>query len=357
MPALQAISHENVTTSREAGGASTRTVHRSLSTLDLFCGAGGLTLGLEAAGFRPVVAVERGDDACATYSSLFPAATIEPRPVELFDFRPYHGVDLVVGGPPCQPFSSGGKGLAGDDDRDMIPQFIRAVAEARPRAFLMENVPALFGATHQHYLSAVLRQLAGLGYSLSVAVLNAAAFGVPQKRRRGFVVGLRSGGRYAFPAATHGPGFARPFVPAGAVLGLGDTCGEAGGSHVIYAKKPDLRPSPYDGLLFNGGGRPIDLSAPCHTILASAGGNKTHFIDTLNRVPAYHAHLRRGGKPRVGRLEGARRLTLEESAAIQTFPPATRFSGTKSSQYAQIGNAVPPLLAAALGRGLYELLA
>jgi DNA (cytosine-5)-methyltransferase 1 len=109
--------------------------------------------------------------------------------------------------------------------------------------------------------------------------------------------------------------------------------------------------------LFNGGGRPIDLGAPCHTILASAGGNKTHFIDTLGLVPAYHAHLSKGGKPRTGTLEGGRRLTPEESALIQTFPRATKFCGARSSRYTQIGNAVPPLLAEALGRTLRDALA
>jgi DNA (cytosine-5)-methyltransferase 1 len=106
--------------------------------------------------------------------------------------------------------------------------------------------------------------------------------------------------------------------------------------------------------MFNGGGRPIDLSVPCHTILAAAGGNKTHFFDTLGLVPAYHAHLAKGGKPRTGTLNGGRRLTVEESALLQTFDPSIRFAGSRSSRYTQIGNAVPPLLAEVLGQALYD---
>ena len=120
-----------------------------------------------------------------------------------YNFRKFEGIDLIAGGPPCQPFSSGGKGLAAEDRRDMIPQFIRAVDEARPRAFLMENVSALFGATHRTYLGHVIARLRALGYTISEAVLNAAEYGVPQKRRRGFLVGLRRG-RFEFCASMWG---------------------------------------------------------------------------------------------------------------------------------------------------------
>jgi DNA (cytosine-5)-methyltransferase 1 len=332
-----------------------KTRRKTLSSLDLFTGAGGLTLGLHDAGFRPQLAVELNADACETFRGVLPKVPLEPKPIGGFDFRRFEGIDLVAGGPPCQPFSSGGKGLAAGDRRDMIPEFIRAVEQARPRAFLMENVPALFGSTHTTYLDRVIRRLSALGYDLTTGVLNAAEHGVPQKRRRGFIVGLRHG-HFQFPKPTHGPRGSQPFVPAGAVIARDAVRGEPNESKVFYAKNPDLRPSPYDGQLFNGGGRPIDLSAPCHTILASAGGNKTHFVDTFERVPEYHAHLARGGKPRAGTLDGGRRLTPEESALLQTFPPDMVFRGSRSSRYMQIGNAVPPVLARALGEALREAL-
>jgi DNA (cytosine-5)-methyltransferase 1 len=325
----------------------------TFSSIDLFSGAGGLSIGLHAAGFNPVLAVEVNPDCCQTFAGVFPSVPIEPKPIKQWNFRKYEGVDIVIGGPPCQPFSSGGKGLAADDDRDMLPEFFRAVEQARPNAFLMENVPALFGSTHRGYLDKLVGQLSRLGYMISESVLNAAEYGAPQKRRRGFLVGMRKK-IFQFPKPRYGTKASNPFVPAGSVLRADAVFGHPNDSKVFYAKNPDLRPSPYDGQLFNGGGRAIDLNAPCHTILASAGGNKTHFIDSLFLVPEYHAHLRRGGRPRKGALPGGRRLTPEESSLIQTFPPEMKFFGSRSSRYMQIGNAVPPLLAQAIGLALRE---
>lgn len=321
--------------------------------IDLFCGAGGLSLGLEAAGLHCVAAVEMNRDACETFAMRHPGALIHDLPIQQVDFTRYEGIPLLVGGPPCQPFSAGGKGLASDDARDMIPQFVRAVKEARPEMFLMENVPGLAGPTHRAYLELSLSNLAKLGYSLTVEVLNAAEYGVPQKRRRLVVVGVRVGrSEFMIPPPTHGPRGQKAFVSAGAALATIENPTHVNESKITFAKRPDLRPSPYDGHLFNGGGRAIDLNAPSHTILASAGGNKTHFLDLNFEVPAYHGYLVHGGKPKVGSLHGGRRLSVEESAALQTFPRGMKFAGSRSSQYAQVGNAVPPGLGAVLGRAL-----
>lgn len=323
-----------------------------MRTLDLFCGAGGLSLGLEAAGLTPVGAVELDTDCCATYSRMFPSVNLIPDSVSNIDFQLFAGrVEVVAGGPPCQPFSTGGKRLGPEDGRDFIPEFVRAVRQVGPVLFVMENVPGLDVGRRRSYLHQLLDGLKDSGYHVSSAVLNAADYGVPQKRRRLFVVGSRVA-RFQFPAPTHGPKGALPYEPARSVLHPDQLVGAPNPAKVVYAKNPDLRPSPYDGHLFNGGGRPIDLDRPCSTILASAGGNKTHFIDTLGEVPGYHAELMAGHPPRVGTLEGGRRLTVEESAMIQAFPRSARFCGSRSSQYAQVGNAVPPLLAAQLGFAL-----
>jgi len=355
---LVAVATELLRREVEARGRRSAT----LACLDLFSGAGGLSIGLERAGFRPQLAIDIHVDSCETYSQAFPGVEVLGKPIQEVKFAAYESIDLIAGGPPCQPFSSGGKRLADADPRDMVPQFIRAVREARPRAFLMENVPGLFGPSHRDYLTPVLRQLEELGYHLAGSdVLNAADYGVPQKRRRAFLVGFLDGSpfddRFSFPEPTHGPGRKQWHVPAGAVLSVDRIVGEANPSIVVYAKNPDLRPSPYDGHVYNGGGRPIDLEAPCHTILASAGGNKTHFIDTLGLVPKYHAYLKKAGKPKSGALKGARRITVEESALLQTFPKKMKFAGKRSSMYRQVGNAVPPLLAEAIGGRLKEALA
>src|SRR5262249_57086936 len=111
----------------------------------------------------------------------------------------------VLGGPPCQPFSSGGLRRALADERNMIPEFLRAVEEIAPSAVLMENVPGLVAGDRLRYLSDIINCLRRLGYEPNWNVINAADFGVPQKRRRLFIVAMR-GRKFEFPSETHGPG-------------------------------------------------------------------------------------------------------------------------------------------------------
>lgn len=323
-----------------------------LTSIDLFCGAGGLSLGLEQAGFRSVLGLDTNRDAMETYSRAFPNAKTVTESIVDYDFHQWRGVDLVAGGPPCQPFSNGGKRLAAKDGRDMIPEFARAVNEIAPRAFIMENVAGLLAPRNSEYMTKILSLFSDKYTILPPRIINAADYGVPQKRIRVVLIGLLKGA-IDFPAPTHSP---ERYVNAGIVLRTGETQGRPNPSKVVYARKPDLRPSPYAGQLFNGGGRAINLGQPAPTILASAGGNKTHFIDESNAVPPYHKHLRDGGKPRVGELAGGRRITVLESALLQTFPASMEFSGSRSSQYAQIGNAVPPRLAEVVGASVARAL-
>ena len=321
------------------------------TSLDLFAGAGGLSLGLRRAGFETACAVELDADAAETYAGHSPDVEVRRARVEDQAWTPFRGrVDLVCGGPPCQPFSSGGLRRGAADDRDGLPAFVSAVSAVQPHAVLLENVPGLAVGRRRAVLGDFLGALRGMGYRVEWAVLNAADYGVPQLRRRLFVAGVRGGG-FEWPEPTHGPGTPRGHVTAHSVLTT-EPVGVPNRSRVTYAKNPQLRPSPYHGLLFNGGGRPIDPERPAPTVLASAGGNKTPFLDTLGLVPGYHARLAEGHAPDVGDLPGARRLTAREVARLQSFPDAVSFAGRQSSQYRQVGNAVPPLLATALGRAL-----
>lgn len=323
-----------------------------LATLDLFAGAGGLSLGLARAGFAVVGGAEWDAAACETFRAHHPETDLSEGDIGVLSFKRYKGrVGLVVGGVPCQPFSTGGKRLAAKDPRDGFPHFVRALQEIRPQAFLIENVPGLLKGEKKSYFASVVQTLADLGFKVSWRVVYAPDFGVPQKRQRLFVIGMRKRS-FEFPAPTHGSGRVLEWVPSGSVLDMDGVSGEANPSIVTYAKNPDLRPNPYDGHLFNGGGRPIDFAAPSPTILATAGGNKTPFIDRLGIVPEYHSHLSRGGKPRNGIVPGARRITVQEAAMLQTFPVDIQFSGPRSAQYTQVGNAVPPLLAECIGRAL-----
>lgn len=316
------------------------------TAIDLFAGAGGLSLGLEAAGIEALFAVEIMPEAVATYRATFPNSEVHTQDIRNVDFRHWRDVEVVAGGPPCQPFSIGGLRRGRDDGRDFLPEFVRAVLEVRPRAFIMENVPGLisFGP----YLRSVLAPLFDLYAISEPQVLNAADYGVPQSRKRLIVVGSREGTPFRLP-----PGSPGLRVPAGMVL-TREPRGEPNPSKIVYAKRPDLRPNPYQGHLFNGGGRAVELDKPSPTILAAAGGNKTHFLDLDDLIPAYHRHLKAGGKPRSGELPGARRLTVLESAALQSFPEHVRFAGSRSAQYTQVGNAVPPRFAQAIGEQLVD---
>ncbi|MDB2391834.1 DNA cytosine methyltransferase [Acidimicrobiaceae bacterium] len=322
----------------------------TLTAIDLFSGPGGMTIGMRAAGFSPIMGVEFKRDAVATYRSHTDSdhRLADIRSVDFIPFR--QKADVVFGGPPCQPFSLGGLRQGSGDDRDMVPEFVRAVREIEPAAFVMENVPGLLTKKYASYFSWIMRELASLGFICSYRIINASDYGAPQSRRRVFMVGMR-GMSFRFPSPTHGETPLSPKVVSSLIVGP-DPFGEPPKSPVVYAPKVDLRPNPYHGHVFMGGGRPIDPDAPCQTIYAAAGGNKTHWVDTESIVPEYHAHLKRGGKPRHGVVPGARRLSVEESALIQTFPRDLQFSGSRSSQYTQVGDAVPPVLAQALGEAL-----
>jgi DNA (cytosine-5)-methyltransferase 1 len=323
-----------------------------MNAIDLFSGPGGFSLGLRRAGFRVIANVEINRDAMDTYGLHDSSSTHFNEDIRSISFGNYRRlVDLVAGGPPCQPFSIGGCRRSNADDRDMIPEFIRCLEEVRPESFIMENVPGLLLKQTRPYFDSVLVKLAASGYCLNWAVLNAADYGVPQKRKRLFVLGSRNM-QLRFPVPSYGPETALSHVSALEILG-DKPIGEAPNCLVNFAKNPDIRPSPYAGHVYNGGGRPLDPHSPCHTILASSGGNKTHWIDTENVVPEYHAHLMRGGVPREGSVPGARRLSVEECAMIQTFPKGFEFSGKRSSQYTQVGDAVPPDLAFVVARAVY----
>lgn len=322
-----------------------------MNTIDLFSGPGGLSIGLKRAGFRVLANVELNRDAMDTYVSHDAGAIHYNKDVREVSFERFRGaVDIVVGGPPCQPFSVGGLRRAQADKRDMIPEFIRCLNDSRPSAFILENVPGLIQKQTRPYFDWVLSQLSACGFRLSWAVLNSADYGIPQKRKRLFILGSKDV-QLRFPAPTHGPGTENKYVSTVEAIGF-EPIGEAPNCPVKFARFPDLRPSPYAGHIYNGGGRPIDPDGPCHTILASAGGYKTHWFDTQSIAAEYHAHLKAGGKPREGEVPGARRMSVEESAIVQTFPKGMRFAGRKSSQYTQVGDAVPPDLAFVVGRSV-----
>jgi DNA (cytosine-5)-methyltransferase 1 len=277
--------------------------------------------------------------------------------------------EVVFGGPPCQGYSVAGKMDPADPRSQLVYAFLDAVDRVRPLAFVMENVDALARlAKWSGTLSDIRTRAAEIGYDTHVEVLNAADFGVPQARRRMFMWGVPKGASDLAAAVPRSLALSRRApVPASAVFSALGPAGternpSTSGAKVRFAKAPTLRPSPYAGYLFNGGGRPVCPSRPAPTVAASAGGNKTHIVDeaemfggSASFVEGYHRGLMAGGPPSEGDAPpGLRRLTVEESRRFQTFPDGFRFVGSNGAAYKQIGNAVPCLLAEVVARAALE---
>ncbi|PTU72307.1 DNA cytosine methyltransferase [Chromobacterium haemolyticum] len=322
--------------------------------IDLFSGAGGLSLGLKMAGWNTLVASDYDPAACKTYRKNFDTANVIEGDIRKINWRELQGkIDLIAGGPPCQPFSVAGNQKAHQDERDMLPEFVRAVREIRPKLLLMENVAGLTTSRNLPYLESKLDELRDFGYEIHYKVLNSANYGVAQERLRVIILGGLVD-YPEFPLASHGIE-GSPYISAREAL-IDTPNDEPNKAIVTYAKNPVIRPSPWAGMLVNGGGRPINLSKPSQTIPASAGGNRTHIIDPSGVLLDYHKHLIAGGHPFSGIVPDVRRLTLRESARLQSFPDDFIFCGERSAKYRQVGNAVPPLLARAVGQALLHSL-
>lgn len=331
---------------------------KSLRAASLFCGAGGLDVGFARAGFDIVYAVDNDADSCETYRQGIGAHADLKDVSELTGLPPH---DVLIGGPPCQGFSVAGNMDPDDPRSGMIWEFARLVGLSRPAVFVMENVKALAAVSRWKPVRDSLEaKFGGLGYSVAVHVLNAKDFGVPQSRERAFFVGVRGGMPMPPPRPTGS------FSPtARAVLSAFPPPGAPPNSapcraKITPAKKPIMRKSPFAGMLFNGQGRPIDLDSTVNTLPASMGGNRTPIVDerALRKgakqwIVGHHARLASEKCPPVTKAPSfLRRITVAEAAAIQGFPPGFEFCGSQSSQYRQIGNAVPPPLAHAVAESV-----
>lgn len=381
-----------------------------MKAIELFAGAGGLGLGVGRAGFRAVDIVEWDRWCCDTLreNRARGAGIIrhwpEPREGDVrgFSFAGFEGkVDLVTGGPPCQPFSLGGRHRANQDHRDMWSEAVRAVRETKPSAFIFENVKGLTRSTFQTYFTYIFLQLSypeivlrdgeswldhrgrleqhhtsgirtGLSYQvLPPKVLNAANFGVPQKRERVFFVGFRSdlGLEWSFPRETHSREAmlwdqyregnywdrhgvskrARPVDPRGieAAKRLRERPAELPWRTTRDAltglPDPELSPKGCAGFpdhRFQAGAR----SYPGHT------GSP---LDEPAKTLKAGVHGVPGGENMLRRVDGSvRYFTIRESARLQTFPDDIVFHGSWTETMRQLGNAVPVDLAEVVARSV-----
>jgi DNA (cytosine-5)-methyltransferase 1 len=343
------------------------------SAISLFSGAGGLDLGVEQAGFSVRAAVELDWDACESLRANFPATAIVEADIRstttdeiLRAARLRVGeVDLLVGGPPCTPFSKSGywlehkrRGL--DPGASLLEHYVRVLDEARPHSFLLENVFALAYSNHNRpWLEFLLESFERLGYHVTQQTVLAADYGVPQRRQRLILVGSLDGAP-AFPNPTHtGPHERRVWqrgdrelhVTAAEAIGdLADRRDLAEPEEVVGGKYGHLLPKipPGDNYLF--------FTAKRGHPNPQFGWRKRYWSFLLKLDPGQPSPtIQASPGPYVGPFHwNDRRLRLMELKRLQTFPDEFVIVGNRRSAQRQLGNAVPPLLARRIAEVLAE---
>lgn len=384
-----------------------------MKSVELFAGAGGLAIGIHEAGFEHQALIEWNQWCCDTLrensrqgNSAFRNCKIHQADVRKFSYAETSNIDLVCGGPPCQPFSIGGKHQAYNDSRDMFPEAVRAVRELRPKAFIFENVKGLTRQTFANYFEYIKLQLtypdfvrspieswedhyarlerhytAGGGfddlqYRVVSRVLLAADYGIPQKRSRVFIVGFRCdlGLEWSFPEATHsedallyqqwvtGEYWDRVKVDSAeaAVSSKSQHRGQA------IRELPLLKPwrtvrEAIDGLENpEKSCDPVPIT-PNHKHQPGARAYVGHTgspLDEPSKALKAGGHGVPGGENMLARADGSvRYFTVRESARLQGFADDYLFHGAWGESMRQLGNAVPVTLGYVVGSSVRKLLA
>jgi len=335
-------------------------------TVSLFSGCGGLDLGFIKAGFQIVWANDIDKTACETYRKNI-GDHIVCASLHDINLKSIPDCDVVIGGPPCQGFSVAGKMDPNDPRSQLIWDFFNVIQEKSPKVFVMENV-ANFGTSDRfkHIRSELITKYIKLGYSVDYRILNSKFYQVPQSRERFILIGSLGNKKIDFPIAKEKVITTREAIHDLGEPGLGINQGVCK-AKITVAKSPVFRKSPYAGMLFNGMGRPIDLDKPAPTLSASMGGNKTPIIEEniLNNpndkswIKQHHSLVASGKSFNAYEITPPsylRRLTVRESARIQTFPDSFEFVGSQCQQYKQIGNAVPVMMAHHVACSIKDLL-
>lgn len=365
---------------------------------DFFSGAGGLSLGLEQAGFKVVLSADHEPFAIRTHAHHFGGMSVDwdlsdPKAVErAAELVTAAEIDLVAGGPPCQPFSKAGRSMlryrvqAGlrdphDERRDLWRSFLEIIERSRPKAVLMENVPDMALDREMFILRSMVEELEQIGYSVEERVVDTWRYGVPQFRQRLILVALRDNVQFRFPAETEEkvsvwtaigdlPEVEGGWRPEGGEYGWAEYSGPV----TAFQKEMRSKVPPSDERkVFDHITRPVrDDDRQAFESMTHATKytdlDKEHrryrgdiFDDKYNRLNendlsrTITAHIAKDGywyiHPRQSRT-----LTVREAARLQTFPDHFRFDGPPSAAFRQIGNAVPPRLGYVMGRAIRESL-
>jgi len=345
---------------------------RQLTVADLFCGSGGLSLGLREAGFEPVLAVDCWTPAVDTYrANLGDHVSSE----SIDDSTAFPDTDVIAGGPPCQGFSSAGRREADDERNSLVKVYANLIARHRPRAFIFENVEGFLTTGRGQFVLDLLEPLVEAGYQIHLRKVNAANFGVPQHRKRVVAIG-GLGWNPGFPGPTHrafgAPGAhltatRHPPTPtlADAIASLPPAAPQPPGDPLDHYARP-LEGEDLERAKRLGEGQSM-RNLPEH--LWHESFRRRAFRRVMDGTPCDE----RGGAPAgVRRLIGAepskaitggslrdflhptenRPLTVREAARIQTYPDTFTFRGSQADRIQLIGNSVPPRLGRAIGAHL-----
>jgi DNA (cytosine-5)-methyltransferase 1 len=329
--------------------------HRSAASptfIDLFAGCGGFSLGLQSAGFRCCWAVELDRDACDTYRHNL-GNHIICADIRSIDATTIPKAELLVGGFPCQPFSISGlhHGFHGKDG-DLFQECVRFIKSVKPAVFVLENVPGFARLRKGFFLQMALEVLAQLGYVVDWKILNAADFGVPQNRERLFIIGNRLGRENEFP------------TPSGKRITVKEAIDDIRLDMDKFENNEPMRhtgrikrrfaavkpgESALDAMLRDPSLGSAKITKQCYRRLYSDEPAPTVVANFVTTTIHYNEN---------------RNLTAREAARIQSFPDTFIFQGRKTrmswetglSQFEQIGNAVPPRMAQALGQAVIRIL-
>ena len=340
-----------------------------MKCVSLFSGAGGLDVGAVRAGAEIVVSVECDHDAAETLrlNQSCPETQILERQIQDIDFTLWRTDEdmIVIGGPPCQPFSKNGywvknkNRLIEDDPRNMLGQFIRAVRELAPVAFLFENVESILHPTNRETLTRFIDAASRMDYGCTVYRANSADFGVPQKRKRVFVFGiLRRESQIPLPEVTHAPiRFLDLFQDIKAHEGVKNFIERFASDKYIEPEEDPSRGTYYYELTHVPPGKNYIALSSLEGYTGRTFKSGTRFWNFLNKLHPLEPSITIAAQPGpwVGPFHwDNRRLRAPEAAAIQTFPDGYQFFGSRRSVQKQIGNAVPCLLAECMVSHLLE---
>jgi DNA (cytosine-5)-methyltransferase 1 len=345
--------------------------------IDLFCGVGGLSLGFEQAGFKVAAAIDSNPINTSAYSKNFPfteticadISKITGTEIRELCGLPEERIDVVFGGPPCQGFSAIGKRNIADPRNALIGEFCRLVSELKPRYFVMENVAGLMYAKSRFILDRALHRLRDDGYDWvsPIRILDAQNYGVPQRRRRVFVLGFRAGeDPPEYPKASK-----RSVTVWHAISDLRGL----GRKRSLYSSDEFVGPldSPnwYSAKLRHGGKKTLTGCLLCRhkadvvSRFRDTRPGRTERISRFSRLAkgSVSPTLRAGTPRSHGSFTAARPIhptqprciTVREAARLHSFPDWFRFHDTQWHGFQQVGNSVPPLLASAVARSLLSV--